>query len=384
MYCRYCGKEIPNNSLYCPNCGKKQNDDNSNEASSMFLLFKKHKNIVLLYIAWCLIHVGLLISSPSEEHFQNVHYFSKTEAFYPYDTSLSKVFQWEEFQCNPLKYVDAYDFSELFFYIILLPVFIWGIEEMVCKITKRKNKSTATTSAKSNNRMGQSDWAIFYFTLGGTGLAILGTIFYSVYSSKESRVEQAAPVDADSIEEVVDFVVDEYDNYAQMTEQAAPVDADSIEEIDDPVVDDYIIDDDQFKVLTTGDTPYSLYYGNNINCRRTECSGVKVTAPETSDVIVIIKKRNKNGKVAGHVYISAGDTYKIDLPDGTYQTFFYYGDGWNANKDMGNGVKGGFVRDEVFAKDDPQDIYSAVLSYVLQLRRDGNFHAESSNRNEVF
>lgn len=179
------------------------------------------------------------------------------------------------------------------------------------------------------------------------------------------------------IEEVVDNVVDD--------EEYPHIDTDSIEEIIDPVVDDIEMTDNyQVEELTTGNTPYSKYYGDNIKCRKTECSGIKVTAPETSDVVVIVKKRNEHGKVAGHVYISAGDTYKIDLPDGVYQTFFYYGDEWSPYKEMGNGIKGGFIRDEVFAKDNPQEIYSAILSYVLQLRRDGNFHTESSNRSELF
>lgn len=382
MYCRFCGKEIPDNSLYCPNCGKRQSEGTPQEESPMFQIIKKHKNIVLLYIVWCLIHVGLLISSPSEEQFQNIHYFSKTDAFYPYNTSLSKVLQWEEFDCNPLKYVDAYDSSELFFYIILLPFLIWGIEKLVRKI--RPKRTTSSTMKGQNGK--KFDLSILFVLLGITGIIVITIIGFAIQN--EPKREQAAPVDTDSIEEVVDSVIDEYEEYfddhPQRTEQAAPVDAEAIEEVEDPVEDDYKIDDEKFVVLTTGDTPYSLYYGNNMNCRRTECSGVKVTAPEASDVVVIIKKRNEHGKVAGHAYISAGDTYKIDLPDGTYQTFFYYGDGWNANKDMGNGIKGGFVRNEVFSKDDPQGIYSAVLSYVLQLRRDGNFQAESSNRSEVF
>lgn len=205
---------------------------------------------------------------------------------------------------------------------------------------------------------------------------------YRIFSRKERNNAYCA----DSIEEVVDSVIDEYeeyfDDYPQKLEQAAQADVDSIEEIVDE--DLRKIDNNQMGMLKTGDTPYEKYYGKNMICKRAECTGIKVTAPEVSDVVVIIKKRNEHGKVAGHAYISAGDTYKIDLPDGTYQTFFYYGDEWSPYKDMGNGIKGGFARDEAFSKDDPQDIYSAVLSYVLQLRRDGNFHAESSNRSEVF
>ena len=91
-----------------------------------------------------------------------------------------------------------------------------------------------------------------------------------------------------------------------------------------------------------------------------------------------------DGDVISHGYIRADETYQFDLPKGTYQTFFYYGSGWNPNKEMKNGVKGGFIKDEVYSKDKPQEINNAVLSYVLQLQREGNFSTQSSNSSEVF
>lgn len=136
--------------------------------------------------------------------------------------------------------------------------------------------------------------------------------------------------------------------------------------------------------LTTGATPYSSVYGKNYRCPNMQCSGIEVTAPSESDIVVIIKRNNSSGKVIAHGYIKAGGTYQFDIPDGTYQTFFYYGEGWNPNKVMKGGVKGGFVKDEVFSKDNPQEIYSGVLSYVLQLQRDGNFQTKGSNKSECF
>lgn len=136
--------------------------------------------------------------------------------------------------------------------------------------------------------------------------------------------------------------------------------------------------------LMTGVTPYSAVYGKNYRCPYSQCSGIKVTAPRESDIVVIIKRDNLNGKVVAHGYIKAGETYQFDIPDGTYQTFFYYGKGWNPNKVMKGGVKGGFVKDEIFSKDNPQEIYSCVLSYVLQLQRNGNFQTKGSNKSECF
>lgn len=136
--------------------------------------------------------------------------------------------------------------------------------------------------------------------------------------------------------------------------------------------------------LTTGAKPYSQYYGNNFKCKKTQCSGIEVTAPVSSDIIVIIKRNDQYGEVISHGYIRKGQTYTFDLPNGTFQPFFYYGMGWNPQKDMGNGIVGGFVIDELFSKDEPQDISNCVLSYVLQLSKNGNFQTESSNKTETF
>lgn len=136
--------------------------------------------------------------------------------------------------------------------------------------------------------------------------------------------------------------------------------------------------------LETGETPYKEFYGSNYVCTRNQCSAIEVTAPDNSDIVVIIKRGNEDGKVISHAYIRAGSKYTFDLPNGTFQPFFYYGEGWNPEKEMGNGVKGGFVRYESFSKDNPQAINDCVLSYVLKLQRDGNFQTKGSSRGEMF
>ena len=152
------------------------------------------------------------------------------------------------------------------------------------------------------------------------------------------------------------------------------------------VADELSEEDKQYEnnSLSTGSAPYTAYYGKNYKCPYEQCSGIKVTAPGESDIVVIIKRNNANGKVISHGYIKAGATLFFPVPDGTYQTFFYYGTGWNPNKEMSGGIRGGFVKDEIFSKDNPQDIYSGILTYILQLQRDGNFQTKSSNRSEVF
>ena len=136
--------------------------------------------------------------------------------------------------------------------------------------------------------------------------------------------------------------------------------------------------------LSTGAKPYKEYYGNGYDCPYIQCSVIRVTAPKESDIVVVIKQNNQNGKVVQHGYIKKGDTYQFDVPDGIYQTFFYYGKGWNPNQIMKDGLKGGFVKDEIFSKDNPQVIESGILEYVLQLRKDGNFQTKSSDKSEMF
>jgi hypothetical protein len=132
--------------------------------------------------------------------------------------------------------------------------------------------------------------------------------------------------------------------------------------------------------LNTGSTPYSRYYGGNASCSNYGCSEIKVRT-SNSDVIVTIKK---NGKVVRHAYINARNSYTFSFPNGTYQTFFYYGKGWNPRKEMKGGkIKGGFISDEHFGKDDPQTLNNNILQYELVLQQNGNFSTRPSNPEEA-
>ena len=133
--------------------------------------------------------------------------------------------------------------------------------------------------------------------------------------------------------------------------------------------------------LSTGAAPYARYYGRNSSCNGSGCSKISVTT-SNSDVLVTIK--NKSEKVARHAFIQAGDSYTFSFPNGTYQTFFYYGKGWNPEKEMKNGkIKGGFVSNEQFGKDDPQYLSNNILEYRLILQRNGNFSTRPSDPEEA-
>ena len=88
-----------------------------------------------------------------------------------------------------------------------------------------------------------------------------------------------------------------------------------------------------------------------------------------------------------HAYIKAGSSYTFDLPNGTYQPFFYYGKGWNPGKIMketnAGTLRGGFISNEDFGKDNPQNLSNQILEYELILQQNGNFSTRPSSANEA-
>jgi hypothetical protein len=132
--------------------------------------------------------------------------------------------------------------------------------------------------------------------------------------------------------------------------------------------------------LGTGSTPYSRYYGGNSTCNKYGCSEIKVRT-SNSDVLVTIKK---DDKVVRHAFVSARSSYSFSFPNGTYQAFFYYGKGWNPDKEMKNGeIKGGFISNEDFGKDSPQNLYDSELTYELIMQQNGNFSTRPSSADEA-
>lgn len=137
--------------------------------------------------------------------------------------------------------------------------------------------------------------------------------------------------------------------------------------------------------LTTGATPYSYCFGSNNSCSSYGCSVIKVKTPFNSDIVVTIKKNNK---VYRHAFIKASSQFSFELPNGSYQAFFYYGKGWNPEKVMTETdcgiLKGGFVANELFSKDDMQTLKEESLIYELILQENGNLETKPSNLDEAF
>jgi hypothetical protein len=137
--------------------------------------------------------------------------------------------------------------------------------------------------------------------------------------------------------------------------------------------------------LRTGSTPYAYCYGGNQSCSSRGCSKIRVKIAYNSDVIVTIKK---NDEVYRHGYIGSGGSYTFEMPNGTYQIFFYYGTGWNPKKEMAQiscgTLKGGFIEGESFGKDNLQTLNNNILEYELILQENGNFSTRPSDSDEAF
>ena len=130
--------------------------------------------------------------------------------------------------------------------------------------------------------------------------------------------------------------------------------------------------------LSTGSSPY-ISYGRSAS----DESQIRVSTSSSSncDVVVIIKS---GGEIAKNAYIRAGGSYTFFVPNGIYQVFFYGGKGWNPNKVMPNGLKGGFVANESYSKDSPVSLDYQGLTYELIPQPNGNFSTQQSSASEIF
>ena len=130
--------------------------------------------------------------------------------------------------------------------------------------------------------------------------------------------------------------------------------------------------------LSTGTSPYNSH-GRSAS-DESQIS-VSTSANSNCDVVVIIKS---GGEIARNAYIRAGGSFTFYLPNGYYQVFFYGGKGWNPNKTMPNGLKGGFVANESYSKDSPMNLEYEGVTYELIPQPNGNFSTQQSSANEIF
>lgn len=142
----------------------------------------------------------------------------------------------------------------------------------------------------------------------------------------------------------------------------------------------------KYNSLISGAMPYSSCYGSNNYCGGWNCSEIKVITGGSGDVLVLIK--NSSDRVVRHCYISGGNSFTFNVPNGKYQVFFYSGKGWNPNKAMPssycNSLKGGFVSNESVTKDTYITLDNQIITYKLTPQQHGNFSPKSSSKSEAF
>lgn len=151
MYCRHCGKELPNDSNFCPNCGSKQEQGKrvAELQTKIVGFYCNHKGLSVVYVAWFLLHITLWIfSNPIHTHRYGLrgNYSSYdidlSDAFYPFDKPLS---DYANAKFSLLDNCDVYDFSEFFFYTVIIPFIIVGLYKLfLFFFSKMKRRSRVT------------------------------------------------------------------------------------------------------------------------------------------------------------------------------------------------------------------------------------------------
>lgn len=128
--------------------------------------------------------------------------------------------------------------------------------------------------------------------------------------------------------------------------------------------------------LKTGSKPYKDYY-------RSRTGDNYLDFKTSGNDYVIIVKDYRSSDVVNHIYIRAGDTGRLYLPNGTYNIYFYGGKGWSPNMENEN-VKGGFVSGEHIQKDGPVKLYNQYGEYTLYPVQNGNLQLQGASKGEAF
>lgn len=125
MFCKHCGKEISDDSMFCNYCGQRQ--------ERCLSILGKHKKELSVWIGWTLLHLSLLFSSygPFEE---SGHVY-----FYPFSCSISELITGDYLGDLRIGFfnrdiLDGYDFSEFFFYVVIFPLVLYYIWKLLNKI----------------------------------------------------------------------------------------------------------------------------------------------------------------------------------------------------------------------------------------------------------
>lgn len=145
MYCKNCGKEIPDDSKFCQHCGCSQsnNDNNISERDNdksisdnslpnhgnIIKFLSKNKKFIGIYAIWLIIN--FILYCYGEDYVGNFVDLPSKDYFYPFTNVYHPFVSTHIFDAR------FYDITELLFYCILLPlVLLYGIQ-----FIKRRNNN---------------------------------------------------------------------------------------------------------------------------------------------------------------------------------------------------------------------------------------------------
>ena len=125
MYCKYCGREIDDNSSYCKYCGKPQDDRGSTTNGFIaFIDFVTNKPIVSAYILWAIINVVCLCTGDKIGNYYN--------SLYPRMYLDTVWFHYDYFD------LDNYQITDFIVYTILIPLVLFLGYNYFKKVTSIK------------------------------------------------------------------------------------------------------------------------------------------------------------------------------------------------------------------------------------------------------
>ena len=140
MYCKHCGKQITDDSLYCQFCGGKQDVEaptekkdgknvkssvSSENNQSLMSMTPKKKKYLILYLIWVLIHILCWMFGYGE----GTSY--PQELFYPFTMS----------NYDYMFSIRYYDGTEFFVYVLLIPLMIYFYVQFLHKPLMQKIKA---------------------------------------------------------------------------------------------------------------------------------------------------------------------------------------------------------------------------------------------------
>lgn len=147
MYCKHCGKQITDDSLFCQFCGGKQdveapteNKESKNVESyaysenkqSLISMTPKKKKYLILYLIWALVHILCWMFGETKVYYNGYSSLSPQTHFFPFTT--------ERYASKDFFDVDFYDYTEFLVYVLLIPLVLYFYVQFCHKPLMQKIK----------------------------------------------------------------------------------------------------------------------------------------------------------------------------------------------------------------------------------------------------